>query len=330
MEKYEGLIFDKVILCGSILPPDFDWATILGRGQVNQVRNEFGLQDVWSSMAHLAVRDTGASGVRGFTHIGAGVDQKRFDKYRHSDYFSRVHIDQHWVPFLRARPLPWIVRHGRDIQKHELVRLLKQTRAIDSESYSDDPSYAQAELPVGHSDQWIDINPDIYTLATNARTRHVDGYINAMPLKHDPFEELKQGRMTDRDVIAMHILPFSYEQRVKLYLMSIATRPDGSQAGGLLSSAMMKLVSGLFNKLQQLAITKKIVVTELLAVGWRSEGQHLCELLGMGAPIGADPYGHPIYWAKLDRALVSKQRVWSGLRRLIDTYEAEGLLAARP
>src|SRR4030095_6223879 len=34
--------FDKVILCGSILPRDFPWDRLIDRGQVQAVRNEYG------------------------------------------------------------------------------------------------------------------------------------------------------------------------------------------------------------------------------------------------------------------------------------------------
>src|SRR5689334_15731548 len=42
MQKYPDIRFDKVILCGSILPVDFDWSTLFHRDQVNFVRNEYG------------------------------------------------------------------------------------------------------------------------------------------------------------------------------------------------------------------------------------------------------------------------------------------------
>jgi hypothetical protein len=47
MFKYEELKFNKIILCGSILPTDFPWDALLERGQVRAVRNEFGVSDIW-------------------------------------------------------------------------------------------------------------------------------------------------------------------------------------------------------------------------------------------------------------------------------------------
>jgi pimeloyl-ACP methyl ester carboxylesterase len=44
MQKYSDIRFDKVILCGSVLPVDFDWSTLFHRDQVNFVRNEYGCQ----------------------------------------------------------------------------------------------------------------------------------------------------------------------------------------------------------------------------------------------------------------------------------------------
>lgn len=66
MQKYPDMRFDKIILCGSILPIDFDWSTLFDRDQVNFVRNEYGLRDFWASGVGSFIRDTGASGKKGF------------------------------------------------------------------------------------------------------------------------------------------------------------------------------------------------------------------------------------------------------------------------
>ena len=39
---YPYLRFNRVLLCGSILPPSFPWDAIIDRGQVQAVRNEYG------------------------------------------------------------------------------------------------------------------------------------------------------------------------------------------------------------------------------------------------------------------------------------------------
>lgn len=45
--RYPFLRFNKVLLCGSILPADFPWDVLVDRGQVQAVRNEHGARDTW-------------------------------------------------------------------------------------------------------------------------------------------------------------------------------------------------------------------------------------------------------------------------------------------
>jgi hypothetical protein len=111
--KYNNVRFDKVILCGSILPEDFPWRDILARGQVNAVRNEFGTNDFWSNIVRWFVQGTGASGKKGFWYQHPRLFQQEF-LFQHSEYFERGHMDEYWIPFIRkeiavegvARELP--------------------------------------------------------------------------------------------------------------------------------------------------------------------------------------------------------------------------------
>lgn len=97
---YEYLRFDRVLLCGSILPPDFPWETILARGQVRAVRNEFGTRDFWTGAVRFVVpRRTGPSGSSGFALEHPRLEQERF-LFSHSEYFEKAHMRDKWVRFL--------------------------------------------------------------------------------------------------------------------------------------------------------------------------------------------------------------------------------------
>ena len=65
--RFDFIRFNKVILCGSILPRDFPWDQLIARGQVQAVRNEFGVRDPWVKWVRWFVRGTGPSGAVGFT-----------------------------------------------------------------------------------------------------------------------------------------------------------------------------------------------------------------------------------------------------------------------
>ena len=97
--RYENIRFDKVVLCGSILPQEYPWNEILDRGQVAAVLNEFGSEDIWSKIVRWFVAGTGASGQEGFWSRDPCVIQKRFS-FKHSEYFERGHIEENWLPFM--------------------------------------------------------------------------------------------------------------------------------------------------------------------------------------------------------------------------------------
>ncbi len=103
--KYEHIRFNKVILVGAILPRDFPWNALRDRGQIQAVRNEYGGDDLWTVCSSWFVLGTGASGTKGFLELtfpttNDSFEQKEFALYQHSSYFDRLHIREHWRPFL--------------------------------------------------------------------------------------------------------------------------------------------------------------------------------------------------------------------------------------
>jgi serine/threonine protein kinase len=101
--RYPYLRFHKVLLCGSILPRAFPWGPIIERGQVQEVRNEFGTEDIWTKLVDWFVRGTGPSGLFGFRAEHPRLKQERFT-FSHSEYFERGHMASQWIPFLK-RPI---------------------------------------------------------------------------------------------------------------------------------------------------------------------------------------------------------------------------------
>ena len=97
--RFDFIRFHKVILCGSILPRDFPWDQLIERGQVQAVRNEFGVRDPWVKRVRCFVRGTGPSGASGFTCQHDRLKQEEFE-YNHGDYFGLDHMEDRWIPFL--------------------------------------------------------------------------------------------------------------------------------------------------------------------------------------------------------------------------------------
>lgn len=88
------LSIDRLLLCGSVLPLDFDWGEL---DNVGSISNECGGGDIWPVLAEAFGFGYGASGRYGFHHP---KPENRFLPHKHSDYFSREHIRQYWLPFL--------------------------------------------------------------------------------------------------------------------------------------------------------------------------------------------------------------------------------------
>lgn len=322
MQKYREIKFDKIILCGSILPKDFDWPELLGRNQVWRVKNEFGLRDKWASMTGRFVPRTGSSGLSGFDYQSECIQPERFEYHEHSDYFKPGHCETNWIPFLANESLVVEILHGREIDdEKEFLRLLNRSHEIDTECFSSSPGYAQAEVPRGLSSTWIAVNPDIYTFLIDIIGNRVIGYVNAMPLRREVFENVVAGRLDDNEITADDIASFESGDALSLYLMSIATEPGARHPGqGIYQDAFERLLAGVENKVIDYWHRFGSRVVEIGAVGWTPQGRSLCEALKL--PIrGKDKHGNPTYCMTVSNAERRRGKFAGLVYRLKQTYE---------
>lgn len=140
MLTHRDVTFDKIILCGSILPEDFDWSVLFGRDQVNRVYNECGHKDFWAGFVGTVVPGTGKSGKSGFTFCSANFEQEHFELRTHTEFAYRNHIRKYWLPFLSKRPFGFVVKTERDIEQlAEFSEVLNATHEIDLQSYAKIP-----------------------------------------------------------------------------------------------------------------------------------------------------------------------------------------------
>jgi pimeloyl-ACP methyl ester carboxylesterase len=322
MLKYEDIRVDKVILCGSILPKDFDWATLIAREQVNFVKNEYGVNDFWAKVVQRFIPRTGDSGYSGFQIVSSTVRQKRFEYFRHSDFFRRGHFETYWLPFLSQRPSPLTILHSGNIEDTKLLEDMRRgARIVDTKCFGKLPHYEEIELSWELPFKWLEVNPDIYTFLRDREDLSCKGYLNAMPVSDEKFAEIKAGHNRDNAISAEDVLPFESDQKIKLYLMSVATDPEIQQINaGLLAEGVEKLLYGLFDKLMSYAIENKIIITEIAAVAWTLKGRKLCEMLKMNA-INRDEFGNPVYWINLRSHKIPEKRRFPGLNKLLKIYE---------
>lgn len=106
MESYGGINFDQVILCGSIVPTDYDWRVLFERGQVKRILNECARRDIVVKASPYVIKDAGPSGAYGFDLNDERLCQRFVSKFGHSDYLHLSNFRSSWFPFLRGEPPP--------------------------------------------------------------------------------------------------------------------------------------------------------------------------------------------------------------------------------
>lgn len=326
MLKYDDIRFDKIILCGSILPRDFNWATLFARDQVALVQNECGHKDPWPGWASRLVLGTGTSGSTGFDWFEALVEDKDYDEHGHGEFLYRRHIEEHWMPFFRRHPSPLALLHGSSIQdRRTFSNTLDYTgNVIDKQVFGRLKNYGAVEIPRGLSLEWIKINPDIYTFLIDRESHKPAGYINAMPVDEMLYQGIRSGSVADNEIPASGIIGYGRDQEIKIYLMSIAVSEQHRQWGqGLWNQAYAQLIGGFLDKLIGYAKHRSIRVTHLLATAWTDQGLHMCKSLGM-AQVGSDKFGDAVYEVELARITAEKKGLVPALRRLLGVYRDLG------
>ncbi len=150
LRRYDDVIFDAVILTGSILPASYDWAKPLDEQRVLPVRNEIASRDIWPTVASKVPRLLGggcfgAAGVTGFEQAHALLDQPRHE-IAHSGVFYRSRFTE-WSRTLREPRIP-----------PENLSLLEETIALAHDEFCRsigwDPALARMSLwvPTGEDD----------------------------------------------------------------------------------------------------------------------------------------------------------------------------------
>jgi hypothetical protein len=106
LEMFDGIKFDQIILCGSIIPQDFNWDELVNSNQINRVLNECAKKDIVVRIAPWFIQDAGSSGAHGFDQQSAGLYQRFVSKFGHSDYLHTLNFTANWFPFLRGSSAP--------------------------------------------------------------------------------------------------------------------------------------------------------------------------------------------------------------------------------
>jgi pimeloyl-ACP methyl ester carboxylesterase len=104
LRRYDDVLFDKIVLAGSILPVQYDWNSLLDHGRVLKVRNEVGTRDPWPAIAGHVSSVFGPAGSQGFATEHRGLEQ-RFQEVGHSDTFYDGRFRE-WANWIRFDTVP--------------------------------------------------------------------------------------------------------------------------------------------------------------------------------------------------------------------------------
>lgn len=284
--KYPEIKFDKVILCGSIIKRDFDWNIIFRRNQVTFLRNEYSPKDkvvIWGWI--LSFKGAGLSGKKGFQQNSDFIEEKKYEHFHHSDFFEGNHMEDSWLPFFRKPPPALRIIRGTEINSIDNFRkYFEQTREIDEKSFGADPCWDEYKIPLGRSEDWIEQCSDIYSfLSRDVGSFPIVGYINAMMLREEVFDNLLSGNIHDKDIQPGDIISNKNDfKEVDIYIMSIAIDPDFRNSDlGLFNRGLEMLYNSFIGKLEEYYSAQGLKVRRIAGIGWTEKGIQLCKMLGM-------------------------------------------------
>jgi hypothetical protein len=106
LEEKPTIELDYLILCGSVVPNDFDWARV-NRQIRNAIVNDYGVRDIWPVVAKSQSWGFGRAGTHGF---GAPVVDRIHDLGH--DYFTEDFVERFWLPIIESDEIVASTRRG--------------------------------------------------------------------------------------------------------------------------------------------------------------------------------------------------------------------------
>ena len=117
LEHEHDIDLYNLVLCGSVLPVNFDFGEIV-RKVSNRLVNDAGARDAWPVIAKITSFGYGESGTYGFT---SALCEDRFHDFQHSDFFTADFITNYWCPlFERNEVVPSQYRRTLETQSRVL------------------------------------------------------------------------------------------------------------------------------------------------------------------------------------------------------------------
>jgi len=104
LRDHQDIYVHKIVFVNSIVPRDFEWASLADRSQFRQLLNECGGKDIWPVMAKKLIWGAGSSGSHGFAFDTDRVLNTFYRNAGHSDLLNADQCSKVWAPFLIDGP----------------------------------------------------------------------------------------------------------------------------------------------------------------------------------------------------------------------------------
>lgn len=272
--KYPELKFDKIFLFGSIIPEIFDWFKLILNDQVNSVFYEKAKKD---SIAPLGLIFTGSlrpCGTKGFIQKSSFLKEEVFSLFGHSDFNYKAHFKEYIIKRLNEIPHQLSIKHGRQISEQNIKKHFKESGEIDALCYP--AEYTQNEISLEKALEWFRIEKDIWSFVINSYTKSVIGYINAMPVNDETYNEFCNGTLLEKDIQASEIQDYDTTSSFNLIILSIAIKKSILNEDTFITKgriAEMLIMSFIY----KMNLHSKNKLNKMAAFAWSAEGKKLCE-----------------------------------------------------
>ncbi len=223
LDKYPSIKIDKLILCGSVLPIEFDWQKLISRDQISCIRNEYSRDDIWVRFPWIVSRSMGKSGAVGFNWENCSLHENIEHPFHdHRGYLNPQHMRSNWLPYLN-RAIPRLkTLDGRNADSIDHFRkLFSETFNLDRKAYGELDGFEENTLKIDEALKWAKLNADIFTFLIDTITNRPVGYINAAPISDELYSSIIKGEVISDNFDLDHLRLFERDKNTKVYLLSV-------------------------------------------------------------------------------------------------------------
>lgn len=291
--KYPEIKFDKIYLVGSIIPVNFDWFKLILGDQINSVIYEKALKDRIAPLGFIFTGSAKPCVTNGFIQKSSFIKEEVLSFFGHGDFQYSAHLKSYLEKRLPEKPHQLSVKNGRDLTEKQVIKIFKESEKIDQSVYSSE--YTDNQLKITQIFEWFRIEKDIWSFVINSYTNATIGYINAIPVNDDIYNQFCTGVLQEQNLLPENIIDYDTASYYNIIILSIAIKKSVTNEETRLTKGRITemLIMSFINKMMLHDPSQK-KFKKFAAFAWTAEGQKLCEGFAM-SKIADDINGHILY-----------------------------------